>query len=57
MDISGLEGDGPVEFDLSAAGGQWYYTSDSHVKMVAPEEVKKSQAYLLFYEQLPMLIS
>ena len=42
------------EFDLSPTGGQWYHTSDSHVKMVSPEEVKKSQAYVLFYEQLPL---
>ena len=40
--------------DLSSLEGQWYSISDSHVKTISKEEVKKSQAYLLFYERLPL---
>lgn len=35
--------------------GQWYYTSDTTIKRCSYEEVKRSEAYMLFYEQLPIL--
>ena len=28
----------------------WYYASDSHVRSARVEEIKKSNAYMLFYE-------
>lgn len=34
--------------------GQWYYVSDSRVSMVTEEKVLRSQAYMLFYERLPL---
>ena len=43
------------EFDVSSSGGQWYFISDSRVRTATESEVLKSQAYLLFYEQLPLL--
>ena len=43
------------EFDTSSGVGQWYYVSDSHVRTATESEVLKSQAYLLFYEQLPLM--
>lgn len=45
---------GSGEFDLSSTGGQWYFISDSRVRTASESEVLKSQAYLLFYEQLPL---
>lgn len=42
------------EFDLSSTKGQWYHISDSRVRTAMESEVLKSQAYLLFYEQLPL---
>ena len=30
-------------------GGVWWYASDAHVKEVSVEEVRRAQAYLLFY--------
>lgn len=41
-------------FDISSSGGQWYFISDSHVRTASESEMLKSQAYLLFYEQLPL---
>ena len=55
------EGDGGAsvmggsDFDVSLTAGQWYYVSDSRVRTATESEVLKSQAYLLFYEQLPLL--
>ena len=55
------EGDGGTsvmggsDFDVSSTAGQWYYISDSRVRTATESEVLKSQAYLLFYEQLPLL--
>lgn len=40
-------------FDYSSTKGQWYYASDSHVRIATEAEAMKSQAYLLFYERLP----
>ena len=40
-------------FDLSPTAGQWYHISDTHVRTATDTEVHRSQAYLLFYEQLP----
>ena len=34
--------------------GQWLYCSDTVVMPVSEEEVLRSQAYLLFYERLPL---
>lgn len=45
---------GISNFDLSSSGGQWYFISDSRVRTATESEVLKSQAYLLFYEQLPL---
>ena len=44
-----------LNFDLSSTKGQWYHVSDSHVRAATESEVMKSQAYLLFYEQLPLI--
>ena len=42
-------------YDVKAAEeGQWYYTSDSHVSPTGYGQVESSQAYLLFYEMLPV---
>ena len=41
------------KFDLSSIDGQWYHISDTHIRTATDTEVHKSQAYLLFYEQLP----
>jgi hypothetical protein len=55
-----IEGDGGAsmlggsDFDVSSAAGQWYYISDSRVRTATESEVLRSQAYLLFYEQLPL---
>ena len=38
----------------AAEDGQWYYTSDSHISGCGFDSVKNSQAYLLFYELLPV---
>ena len=46
---------GGSDFDVSSSAGQWYYISDSRVRTATESEVFKSQAYLLFYEQLPLL--
>ena len=46
---------GGSDFDISSSAGQWYYISDSRVRTATESEVLKSQAYLLFYEQLPLL--
>lgn len=35
--------------------GKWYFTSDSIVRECSLEEVKRSKAYMLFYEQLPFI--
>ena len=50
----GSEADGGSEFDLSSTGGQWHFISDSRVRTASESEALKSQAYLLFYEQLPL---
>ena len=34
--------------------GQWYYTSDSYVRKCSFEDVSGSEAYMLFYERLPL---
>lgn len=41
-------------FDLSSSEGQWYHISDTHVRTATESEVLKCQAYLLFYERLPL---
>lgn len=41
-------------FDRSPDRGQWYYISDTHVRTATESEVIKSQAYLLFYERIPL---
>ena len=46
---------GGSDFDVTSSAGQWYYVSDSRVRTATESEVLKSQAYLLFYEQLPLL--
>ena len=46
---------GGSDFDMLSTTGQWYYISDSRVRTATESEVLKSQAYLLFYEQLPLL--
>ena len=35
----------------------WYYISDSHVSKTTCEEVFNTQAYILFYERLPIVLS
>ncbi|XP_032229396.2 uncharacterized protein LOC5505120 isoform X2 [Nematostella vectensis] len=35
--------------------GQWYYVSDSHSVLVPESRVLRSQAYMLFYERLPLV--
>lgn len=52
------EAGGPTvkAFDMSGADGQWFYVSDSHVTRTSPDEVMRSQAYLLFYELLPFQV-
>lgn len=43
-------------YDVKAAdNGEWYYTSDSHVSRCRFSEVQRCQAYLLFYEMLPLI--
>ena len=42
-------------FDRSSAGGQWYHISDSQVSAVSENKVLGSQAFLLFYERLPLV--
>ena len=43
-------------YDTRAAdSGDWYYTSDSHVARCRFSEVQRCQAYLLFYEMLPLV--
>lgn len=44
-------------FDLSSVDGQWYYISDSQVSAVSENKVLSSQAFLLFYERLPLINS
>ena len=46
--------DKALNFDPSMTDGQWYYISDSHVKTASESEVLRCQAYLLFYERLPL---
>ena len=42
-------------YDARAAeDGQWYYTSDSLVSPTGYGQVESCQAYLLFYEMLPV---
>ena len=44
-----------LEYDMSSTGGwHWYYMSDSRVRTATEAEVLKCQAYLLFYEKLPL---
>ena len=38
-----------------AETGKWYYTSDSCTSEREFSEIKKCQAYLLFYELLPLV--
>lgn len=42
-------------FDESSIAGQWYYISDSQVSAVSENKVLNSQAFLLFYEKLPLI--
>ena len=44
-------------FDQSSADGQWYHISDSQVSAVGRNKVLDSQAFLLFYERLPLVKS
>ena len=44
-------------FDESSTAGRWYYISDSHVSAVSENKVLSSQAFLLFYEKLPLINS
>lgn len=37
----------------ASSQGQWVYVSDTSVQTVAESRVLNSQAYLLFYEELP----
>ena len=53
-EAAGCSGVGSGEFDLTSTQGQWYFISDSRVRTATESEVVKSQAYLLFYEQLPL---
>lgn len=39
----------------AAPEGSWFYVSDSHVSAATEASVLKSQAYMLFYERLPLL--
>ena len=39
----------------AAEEGKWFYTSDSHTSGSPKEQVQGCQAYLLFYERLPMM--
>jgi hypothetical protein len=41
-------------FDLSSVEGQWVHVSDSHVSGTTEDKVLNSQAFLLFYEKLPL---
>ena len=34
--------------------GQWYFTSDTTVMKCSFGDVKRSEAYMLFYERLPL---
>ena len=34
--------------------GQWHYTSDTYVRKCSFKDVEKSEAYMLFYERLPL---
>ena len=44
-------------YDVKAAeDGKWYYTSDAHVSPTGFDQVKRCQAYLLFYEMLPVTL-
>ena len=43
------------KFDRSSVEGQWYHISDTQVKTATESEALRSQAYLLFYEQLPYM--
>ena len=52
--VASPPGEAHRTFDLSPDGGQWYYISDTHVRTATESEVVKSQAYLLFYERIPL---
>ena len=54
-EVAGASVLGGSDFDVSSSVGQWYYISDSRVRTATESEALKSQAYLLFYEQLPLL--
>lgn len=43
------------EYNLAVCEGQWYYISDSNVNKSTEADVLKSQAYVLFYERVPLL--
>ncbi|KAI6652549.1 Ubiquitin carboxyl-terminal hydrolase 45-like [Oopsacas minuta] len=46
----------PYEFSTHIQPAEdWYYISDSMVSKVSSEEVFQSQAYILFYERLPLI--
>lgn len=51
---AGPADDGERCFELTSTEGQWYYASDTHIRTATEAEVMKSQAYLLFYERLPL---
>ena len=38
-----------------APDGTWFYISDTHVSRVTEADVLRSQAYMLFYERLPLV--
>ena len=44
------------KYDISyCKKGQWYYTSDITVMKCSFGDVTRSEAYMLFYEQLPLI--
>lgn len=47
--VGGSVNDEPV---VSPPPGKWYYVSDSRVQETTEENVRNSQAYLLFYERI-----
>ena len=43
-------------YDISyCKKGQWYYTSDYTVMKCSFGDVTRNEAYMLFYEQLPLI--
>lgn len=43
------------EYDITyCEKGKWYYTSDTSKRQCQFEEVQRCEAYMLFYERLPI---